>query len=391
MILRLARDERAAVLVEFAIVMPVILLFFLGTIQYLQVVRASQHGNYAAFCAARVYAVRASVDGPEKATKLATQAAAMALAPIAELKPGEIPLFKGTPTGLIPDQLPKVLQRSARLAIGYAVAWKLRLNPKIGGGSVTITEEGSPKQVFVEISYPQPIYIPGLSGLWNFVHGDKIYTSMKPLREGLTGIPGNVLPYYEDWESAQRILEEWFGIRLPDIPPSFRLLPYVNVRSKCAIGFEDWGRRDPEYRPRIRDTVRYKRDAAAQAEFDQAAKDAADAKSESDRAKEDAEGQQKEANQLQNAQDAERAACSSYKTEQARLEAAKRKQDVIRSDPNATQAQKDAAANELRNAIQAEANARLAYNEKHNSRINQQRAFEQKYRLPAGSYRFECN
>ncbi len=50
-------DEGGQALTEFVIVIPVILLFFFSMVQYFSIVQASQLGNYAAFVAARVYAV----------------------------------------------------------------------------------------------------------------------------------------------------------------------------------------------------------------------------------------------------------------------------------------------------------------------------------------------
>lgn len=69
------RDDQAVALTEFAIVMPVVLFFFLAILQYFEIVRAAQMVNYAAYVAARSYAVLHSEDD-------AMKSAVMALAPI---------------------------------------------------------------------------------------------------------------------------------------------------------------------------------------------------------------------------------------------------------------------------------------------------------------------
>ncbi len=255
--LGLLKDEHAVALTEFAIVIPIVLLFFFALLQYFAVAQASQLANYAAFVAARVYAVRASID-PNDAQDKAQTAAAMALAPVARPVPGEFggPSF-GSDFGSF---LNSVLGTNAgNFLAGYAMAKYVRLNPDLLGGSVTAKVEGNPQQVDVTISYPQPIYVPGLMEMWNFVMGDKMYQSMNPLRHGLTGSPGKVLPVYEtvdQTQSLQNLLNQFdsgaagklgsVGSSIPTI-----LLPYINVQSKCSIGYSDWGSKDPEYRPRL--------------------------------------------------------------------------------------------------------------------------------------------
>jgi len=220
------KDDRAQALTEFAITIPVILLFFFMFLQYFVIVRTSQLANYAAFVAARSYAVHATVDGATEAKDMATKAAAMAFAPVASLEPGEVAGIGGSLSGLVPSGLPSIFSSAADLVEGYFVAYKIRLNSSIGGGSVNISTNGSPPQIDVEINYPQPVYIPGLAELWALVAGNKIYTSLKPLHQGLTGIPGTGLPLIEGWEAAQQVGSQ-FGTELPNLPTP--LFPYINV------------------------------------------------------------------------------------------------------------------------------------------------------------------
>jgi hypothetical protein len=245
-ITRLLQADKGQALTEFTIVIPVVLLFFFGILQYFEVVKASQLANYAAYVAARVYAVRAAVDGDDAAKEMATKAAAMAMAPVAKLVPGEVAGFGGSFAQALPADFPGLLGGVAKLGEGYLVASALRLNTQVGGGSVKITTSGNPKQVDVEVNYPQPVYVPGLAELWKIVAPSKgLYESHKSAREGLEGIPGTVLPGIELTEND--FLAQ-FGINAPALP--FIMYPYINVRGKCAIGFSDWGSKDPDYRPR---------------------------------------------------------------------------------------------------------------------------------------------
>src|ERR1043165_10169650 len=84
---RILEDDRAQALTEFVMVFPIILFLFCAILQYLIIVRVSQLGNYARYYAARVYAVRLSVDGKDEATKAAIRAAAFAYAPVARQVP----------------------------------------------------------------------------------------------------------------------------------------------------------------------------------------------------------------------------------------------------------------------------------------------------------------
>src|SRR5690349_14598657 len=201
--LGLLKDEYAVALTEFAIVIPIVLLFFFALLQYFSVAQASQMANYAAFVAARVYAVRASID-PDDAKDKAVTAAAMAMAPVARPVPGE---FGGPSVGSDFGTFlnPVLGSKAGNFLLGYAMAKYVRFNSDLLGGSVNAQVQGDPKQVDVTINYPQPIYLPGLMEMWNFVMGDRIYQSMRPLRQGLGGIPGKVLPVYEAADQAQSL------------------------------------------------------------------------------------------------------------------------------------------------------------------------------------------
>jgi hypothetical protein len=269
-LLGVVKDDSAQALTEFVIVIPVVLLFFCAFLQYLVVVRASQLANYAAYAAARSYAVHASVDGEEEARKTAVSAAALAMAPVAHLVPGEIAggTFTHFRTGLL------------GLAEGFIVARFVRFNPHFGG-SVEIATAGKPLQVDVNINYPQPIYIPGLAELWAITGGSTdIHSDLRSLSEGLGGLVG--APYNaQQWVEGQfdRVIEgipPWLNYLVPEFSGRLtelqeylsqlaaavvgtavsRLLPfpYVNVRGKCSVGYEDWGGHD-NWRPRMEQTV----------------------------------------------------------------------------------------------------------------------------------------
>ena len=257
--LGVAKDEQAVALTEFAITIPIVVLFFFAMLQYFAMAQASQLANYAAFVAARVYAVRASLDenNDRDALDKAKTAAAMVFAPIASPMPGEIKIGSSS---VFADAFNQFFgnEKGPKLLSGFLMANLARLNPDVLGGSVTATRTGNPEQVDVAINYPQPIYLPGLMDMWNFVAGGRIYQSMKPLRQGLTGVPGTVLPIYEaadQVQSFQQILGQVdpgiagtlgsIGSSLPTV-----LLPYANIRGKCSIGFSDWGKNQSD-RPRL--------------------------------------------------------------------------------------------------------------------------------------------
>ena len=317
------RDARGQAITEFAIIMPIVLLFFLAILQYLQVFRASQHVNYAAFAAARSYAVHASVDGADEATRVALDAAALALAPVARAVPRE---FLGV-SSFTSDGSPAMA-----LLEGFLTARYVRLNPDLGGGSMTISRtrhaKNSPEQVNVEINYPQPIYIPGLAELWNYVgHGSEIGADLSDLNDGLFGpiaIPDRIL------ESFPSELKKLFpGIvdaaktYIYSVSRKF-MYPYVNVRGKCAIGYSDWGRKDghqhPDYKPRFR--ALENKDVPAETPSDQEK----DFGKEVNQYKDDKDKIEKLGNEA-------KAACAELQAAQSNLDQAQRRYDATPNNP----------------------------------------------------------
>ncbi len=211
---RVVRDDHAQAMTEFVIVIPVILLVFFLMIQYFSIVQASQMGAYAAYCAGRVYAVRASWD--TNAMDYAEKAACLAYAPVTKLAPGEAPGsdYVGNLANEFTGVLPGVLGDAAKLAEGYFLAKYVRLNEYVGGGSISISKGGDPEAVNVELNYAYPIFVPGLRNLWELTGGEK------NMKEDLKSL-GEDLP----WIYALKVASPY---------------PYMNVRSRCAMGYEDW-------------------------------------------------------------------------------------------------------------------------------------------------------
>ncbi|HTR43688.1 MAG TPA: TadE/TadG family type IV pilus assembly protein [Pseudomonadales bacterium] len=247
-------DDGGQALTEFVIVIPIVLLFFFAMVQYFSIIQASQLGDYAAFCAARTYAVAGAVD--TNAQSEAQSAASIALAPIARPVPGEIggnTSIGQDVSGLVSEM--SSIAGSSTLAAdalnyceGYFMANYVRFNSKLLGGSVTVAQQGTPAQVDVTINYPQPIYIPGLAGLWNFVGHGNIYSDLSPNAQGLSGIAGQLLPIYAGNSSIQNFSSELAqydssaSSSLNSIVSSIPvvLLPYVNIQSKCSMGYSSW-------------------------------------------------------------------------------------------------------------------------------------------------------
>lgn len=356
----LSVDERGQAMTEFAIVMPILLLFFLGMIQYFQVFRAAQLANYAAYCAARAYAVHASVDGESEAEQVALDAAALALAPVGRLVPGEVsglnPLTGGS-TG------------PGALAEGYLTARYFRLNSKAGGGSLTVQTskfKGLPKQVDVQILYPQPIFIPGFAGLWNMIGGSghSIHEDLKPLSKGLDGVVGidpGTDEHRPEWfhflfpSFRQRLLGEFDAVVRAMLP-----YPYVTVMAKCSMGYEDWGNLQgkpyPQYRPRIPRSVV---DAA------QSAEDGA--------SQEIGANFDKVVGYLKAAATDEDAKCREWAKARQSLNAAKEVYDTTPEDPPAAKQQAMAI---LNSAKEIDARAKNAYLGARATRRSQQGALE---------------
>jgi hypothetical protein len=244
------KDDRAQALAETAIVMPVIMLFFLVMLQYFSIIQAGQLGNYAAFAAARSYAVHGSVNSADDATNMAVKAAAIALAPIARFVPGELFGLGGDLSSMTSDvtsSLPTIFQTAADLVEGYACAeWRLNSSSWGGGGSVAISttnynsSTALSEEVDVNVQYPQPLFIPGLASLWNFVAGQKYAASVAPLGAGLGGIAGMSSSILGDYSKVSSELSG-LGFTMPSTPPELSMETYVNIHSKCAVGYENWG------------------------------------------------------------------------------------------------------------------------------------------------------
>lgn len=221
------KDDKGVALTEFVIVIPIVLLLFFSVLQYFDVVRASQLGNYAAYVAARSYAVHAAVDGDAAAQVMAKKAACLALAPIARAVPGEL----GTPLQYDPaaiglNFLQSLFGKYAGSYIdGYFSAQAIRLS---GSHNFKLAPPGknNPKVVKVEINYPQPIYLPGLKEMWNLVGGEGVW-SYAPSQDIVTELDP-LAAGTDVW--AHKL--DLFG--------KINTFPYVNVRSKCTMGYEDW-------------------------------------------------------------------------------------------------------------------------------------------------------
>jgi len=251
-------DEGGQALTEFVIVIPIVLLFFFAMVQYFSIVQASQLGNYAAFVAARVYAVNASFDSTNAPSE-AQKAASIVMAPIARPVPNEIggdTAFGNEVSGLISSLNSiggKFGYDVTRFGEGYVMVQYVRYNSDLLGGSVACSltnySSGSPTQVVVQINYPQPIYMPGLTSLWKFLGGSNIYASLSSQSAGLTGIPKYLLPVYagnseylndvqqlSSYDSSLSSSIQSFINGLPTV-----LLPYIDIQSECSIGYSYWG------------------------------------------------------------------------------------------------------------------------------------------------------
>jgi Flp pilus assembly protein TadG len=348
------KDDRGQALTEFAIVIPIILLFFLAMLQFFADFQASQLGNYAAFEAARVYAVDDPVDSGGSKNE-ALQAAALVLAPIARPAPDEIggPTSVGSLiTGLLSDVMGNSL---VNYGVGYAMAKYVRLNSSVLGGSVNVAHSGgSPDQVNASINYPQPIFVPGLAGLWNLVMGDNVYVSMKDLRTGLTGIPSKILPVYEGAGSLGSLTSELSKFdpgaasTLSSLASSMPtvMLPYMNVQSKCSLGYENWQKYDGGPRKH------------ANGDESDSSAEAGDPKA--DAAAQQVQQDQQDQDDYKNAIPPAKSACQNLCTADTNLANAHSKDDPIINNPKASDSDKANAQKDLNSAISAQQKASSA-------------------------------
>ena len=349
------QDDGGQAMTEFVIVIPIVLLFFFAMLQYFAAVQASQLGNYAAYVAARVYAVRASIDENDAKDKAQT-AAAMVFAPIARPVPGELggPSYGSALGGVLNTFMGSKL---GNFAAGYAMAKYVRLNSSLLGGSVNCSASGTPKQVDVTINYPQPIFMPGFAEMWNFVTGDKIYYGMKSLRQGLGGIPGKILPVYETLDQAKSF-EETLAKYDPGLAGSLSgiassipvvMLPYINIQSKCSTGYSDWGSKDPDYRPR--------KPATGDESDDSGKTDNSDVNNAGDKAEKSKKDQEAYQAAVPDAKDK----CTKLCTAQSNLASAHGRDDPIINDPKAKAEDKAKAQADL-NKYQSEHDAAVTAN-----------------------------
>src|ERR1700733_3658553 len=225
---RLIRDDRAVALTECAIIMPVVLLFFLAILQYFEFVRDSQMVNYAAYVAARTYAVQAAVN-PSGASYDANKAAVMALAPISDNLSliGLIPGAGGAMSGISSffSTLSSAVPGAGNYVTGLASAEASLY------GNFTCVSNGVPGnsslgEVNVTINYPQVINIAGFAGLWGITGGNGIW--------GTIGL-GQYAFNYQMYQLAN-------GLTTIDKAISF--IPgtgVVNIPGECTLEYETWG------------------------------------------------------------------------------------------------------------------------------------------------------
>ena len=208
------RDDSAQALVEFALVIPLILLLFFSLIQGLLIAQAAQLGNYAAYAAARVYAVRSGVTGlKDNAADYAKKAAALVYAPISKLAPKEVANLPGGLTSLLPGGVfPSFVGEAAEIGEGFVTAYYIRLD-NVGGGDFRVNTLDSPDQFKVELDFAYPIFLPGLAEAWSLVSGER-----------------NMKTYLEDTGASS-------STTLASLISPY---PYVIIRSKCSMGYEPW-------------------------------------------------------------------------------------------------------------------------------------------------------
>jgi hypothetical protein len=207
------RDSSAQALVEFALVIPLLLLLFFSMIQGLLIAQAAQLGNYAAYAAARVYAVRSGVSGLDETAKdYAKKAAALVYAPVAKLAPNEVAVLPDGLSSLLPGGLPSFVEKAAEVGEGFLTAYYLRLS-SAGGGDFRIETSDSSDQFRVELDFAYPIFLPGLAEAWSLVSGER-----------------NMKTHLQDMGVASNTL----------LATLISPYPYVIIKSKCAMGYERW-------------------------------------------------------------------------------------------------------------------------------------------------------
>jgi Flp pilus assembly protein TadG len=193
------RDDRAVALTECAIVMPVVMLFFLAILQYFEFVRDAQMVNYAAYVSARSYCTLHQ-------QSYASDSAVMALAPVCKNLGAGLSSLGGIGSGVSSffSKIPAG-QTATEFASGAAGAYASLQ------GNFTVTTNAVKggtglEQVNTTIHYPDLINIFGLGGMWNYMGGvgngglnllNSMSLQMEPLSSGLStadraiGLVGN--------------------------------------------------------------------------------------------------------------------------------------------------------------------------------------------------------
>lgn len=292
----IVKDDRAQALTEMVIVIPIILLVFFIILEYFQIARVSQLGNYAAYVAARTYAVRMYEDQGDREDNAYT-AACIAYAPVSWLKSEE--WFGSSGIGdaiseLTDMGLPEAVGDIADIAWGFGVAWGVRLN-QLGGGSVTYERSGSGdnEQVKVELHYAYPIGLPGLAEMWAWTGGEK------DIKDTFAGGSGGAMS----------------ALSSP--------YPYLDITTKCAMGLEKW-----TGEPRERASV--DSDAATDPGLEQ-----------------QAEEMQEAVEEYEEAMEAEREAAEDYQEAINERIAAEEEYNAVLNDPDSTAAEIETAKDKL--------------------------------------------
>ncbi len=217
-------DERGQGLVEYVLVIPLLLISFFALLQIGHMNQVAQLGNYAAYCAARVYCVRAKWDKNQdqaKAEEYCKDAACMAYAPLSRIEITETGgALPGSLESYLPANTPDFLSGMSRIVEGFYVAKYIRLR-ELGmgvGGDITITNSGSPQQCDIELEYFYPLWIPGLSEAYSMMASHEFF--------------GFVEVNFQQKMVLDGVCEAWNALS--------PFVPYMIIKSKCSMGIEPW-------------------------------------------------------------------------------------------------------------------------------------------------------
>lgn len=210
---KVVMDEKAQAIVEFVLIIPVVLFMFFSLMQAVLIVNASQMAQYAAGCAARVLVVQLP-HRPADAARLAKNAAALALLPVSPPVRNELLYYAGKHNayGLVSVQAKSFLKN--KLGFSKKFLESLQLTYPLGTGSMNIigmlgggdemtrmftawnrleydksnplkmkytlrqVDASTPQltEVYVDLTYDYPLYLPGFSELWSFLSGPALKT-----------------------------------------------------------------------------------------------------------------------------------------------------------------------------------------------------------------------